>query len=174
MLFAGSCWWLNKKMHSFEILTKSGTLDFEWRGWSKDVLGFEIFYSGFFGGRKIWQVFFWWLYLSRDFLGVQSNLKIFRIYQMRKRQLQMVWWINTHKHSISNVFIFHLISFLNAFWKFLRPGNSAWDFSGVIIFGSGIFWDFEFCPYAIVTVTWNPEYLDPLRLTLGSSKLSSL
>ena len=42
----------------------------------------------------------------------------------------MVWWINKHKHSISNVFIARVISFY-AFWKFLRLGNSAWDFSGV-------------------------------------------
>ena len=36
-------------------------------------MGFEIFDSGIFLGRKIWQVFFWWLYLSRDFLGVQTE-----------------------------------------------------------------------------------------------------
>lgn len=32
--------------------------DFEWRGWSKDFLGFEMFDSGIFWCRKIWLVFF--------------------------------------------------------------------------------------------------------------------
>ena len=36
-----------------------GTLDFKWRGWSKDFFGFESFVSGIFLGTKIWQVFFW-------------------------------------------------------------------------------------------------------------------
>ena len=31
--------------------------------------GFEMFYSGIFLGGEIWQVFWGWLYLSRDFLG---------------------------------------------------------------------------------------------------------
>ena len=37
--------------------------------------GVEIFHSGMFLGRKIWQVFFGWLDLSRDFLGIQNHLK---------------------------------------------------------------------------------------------------
>ena len=37
---------------------KGGTLDFNWHGWLKDFFGFEIFDSGIFLGRKIWQVFF--------------------------------------------------------------------------------------------------------------------
>ena len=49
-----------------------GTLDFKWRGWSKDFLGFEIFYSGIFLGGKIWPVFFGWLDLSRDILDIQT------------------------------------------------------------------------------------------------------
>ena len=53
-----------------------GTPDLKWRGWSKDFSGFEIFDSGIFWGRKIWQVFFWWLDLRGDFLGIQHNLKI--------------------------------------------------------------------------------------------------
>ena len=36
-----------------------GTPDFKWRGWSKNFLGFEIFDSEIFLGRKIWQVFLW-------------------------------------------------------------------------------------------------------------------
>ena len=37
--------------------------------------------------------------------------------------------INKHKLSISNIFLIHVIS-LNAFWQFLRLGNSTWDFLG--------------------------------------------
>ena len=44
----------------------------------------------------------------------------------------------------SNVFIFRVISF-NAFWKFLRLRNSAWDFWG-LIFGPGIFGGFVGSP----------------------------
>ena len=38
--------------------------------------GFEIFKSGIFLGRRFSQVFFGWLDLSRDFLGIHNNLKI--------------------------------------------------------------------------------------------------
>ena len=47
----------------------------------------------------------------------------------------------------------------NTFWKFLRPGNSAWDFWG-LIFDPGIFFlmqefrGFDFCPHLIIPVTW--------------------
>ena len=34
------------------------SVNFKWRGWSKDFLGLEIFNSGIFLGTKIWQVFF--------------------------------------------------------------------------------------------------------------------
>ena len=37
--------------------------------------GVEIFHSGMFLGRKIGKYFFGWLDLSRDFLGIQNNLK---------------------------------------------------------------------------------------------------
>ena len=36
----------------------------------KGFFRFEIFDSGIFLGRKIWQVFFGWLDLNRDFFGV--------------------------------------------------------------------------------------------------------
>lgn len=43
----------------------------------KGLLGFEVFDSGIYLGRKILQVFFVWLDFSRDiFGGIQSNLKI--------------------------------------------------------------------------------------------------
>ena len=53
-----------------------------------------------FLGRKTWQAFFLvWFDVSRDFFGIQNNLKI-----------QMVWWISKHKHSISIVHIFCVMS----------------------------------------------------------------
>ena len=53
------------------------TKDFKWRGWSKDLFGFEIFDSGIFLGLEyLASTSFDWLYLSKDFLGVQNNLKI--------------------------------------------------------------------------------------------------
>ena len=74
-----------RKMSCFILLTGTwkrvfppwGTLDFEWSGWSIEFFGFEILDSGIFlGGGKIWQVCFWvaW-FLSRDFLGIQNNLR---------------------------------------------------------------------------------------------------
>ena len=42
----------------------------------------------------------------------------------------MLWWIYKHKHSISNVFIFRIISF-NDFWKCLRLRVSTWNFLAV-------------------------------------------
>ena len=45
-------------------------------GMIEGFFGFEIFYSGMFLGRKInGKYFFGWLDLSRDFLGIQNNLK---------------------------------------------------------------------------------------------------
>ena len=44
----------------------------------------------------------------------------------------------------SNVFTFRVISF-NAFWKFLRLRNSAWDFWG-LIFDPGILGGFVGSP----------------------------
>ena len=84
-------------------------------------------------------------------------LRLFCDHQMRKRfLLQMVWWINKQKHSITNVSIFRVISF-QAFWKFFWLGNSAWDFLGVK-FWSRDFFGFDFCLHWIIPVTWNPEY----------------
>ena len=42
----------------------------------------------------------------------------------------MLWWIYKRKHSISNVFIFRIISF-NDFWKCLRLRVSTWNFLAV-------------------------------------------
>ena len=64
----------------------------------------------------------WWLDLSRDFLGIQNNLKIcgsVRISRPRSSANK----VQPNKEQ-------HEISFLNAFWKFSRLGNSALDFCG--------------------------------------------
>ena len=45
----------------------------------------------------------------------------------------------------------------NPFGKFLRLGNSAWDF----------FLGFDFCPHSIIPVTRNPEY-PPWELCYGT------
>ena len=51
-----------------------------------------------------------------------------------------------------------------AFWKFLRLGNSAWDFLGVnfqsrdLLGVLGIFWGFDLCPHSIIPFTSNLEY----------------
>ena len=80
--------------------------------------GFDICLR-LFGVEKFGKHFFGF-YLSREVLGgIQNNLKV-----------QMVWWINKHKHSVCNVLIFCFISF-KAFHEFLRLRNSAWDFWGV-------------------------------------------
>ena len=52
---------------------RGSTSDFKWRGWSKDFLGVSNFRCREFLGRKIWQVFFWWLDLSRDFWGYSKQ-----------------------------------------------------------------------------------------------------
>ena len=41
-----------------------------------NIFGIAIFDSGIFLRGKIWQVFFGWLDLSRDFGGMQNKLKI--------------------------------------------------------------------------------------------------
>jgi len=64
-----------------------------------------------------------WLDLSRDFLGVFKTISRFLV---------------------------HRVISCNPFWKFLRPGNSAWDFFfffwGGVIFGPGFFWGFVGSP----------------------------
>ena len=90
--------------------------------------GFEIFDSRIFGGRKIWQVFFWggrggggggWLDLSKAFFsGFQKNLKI---------------CCSARYPGLTPLV---MISF-NPFCKFLKHG-----IFGGLIFGPGIFCGF--------------------------------
>ena len=95
------------------------------------VLDLKFFDSGIFWiGKLIWKGFFGGgLTLVRIFLrmGVQNNLKI-----------QMVWRINKHRHSISNVLIFRVISFKafrklgvyfwpSKFWGFVGSSREFFD-----------------------------------------------
>jgi len=53
-----------------------GTSDFKCRGLSKDFGGFKNSIPGFFGGGKFGRYIFWVGHFTRDFLGIQNNLKI--------------------------------------------------------------------------------------------------
>ena len=78
-----------------------------------------------------------------SFGDIQNNLKI-RV--MTAYPGHIFLQISTTKLVFQN-FIFHLISF-NAFRKFLRLGNSAWDFFSVFFFllvgEGGNFWSKDF------------------------------
>ena len=72
-----------------------GYSGFQAQGWSKNFFGFEIFDSEIFWLRKIWQVFFWWLDLSRGFWVFITIWKLVLVPANPNRK---------HKHSISNLF----------------------------------------------------------------------
>ena len=104
----------------------------------------EIFDSGIFWGRKIWQVFFcvaW--FVVGIFSGIQNNLTI------RDSAHGTEWQRSSANNYKQTCF---------SFWEFLRLGNSAWDFWG-LVFGPdtflgfvgslGIFLGFAFCPHSI-------------------------
>ena len=104
--------------------------------------GLKFLIPGICFGKKIWQVFF----------RVYKTIWRFVItsYGMMNKQTQ---------HLVSNVSIFHIISF-STFWKLLRPGNLAWDCFGVN-FRRGDFLGFGFCPHSTIPVTWNSEHSPP-------------
>ena len=64
----------------------------------------------------------------------------------------MVWWIKKHKHSITNVSIFRVISF-SAFMAqklgmgFFRGSIFVQGFFGVLYEALAIFLDFHFCSH---------------------------
>ena len=107
-------------------------------------LGFQVtrMIEGFFG---VWnfqfQDFFRVGNLGRNFFGWLSSIREFWGYSKQSEDLcsDGISWPHTSAKLISTTklvfqnFIFHLISF-NAFWKFLRLGNSAWDFFSVFFF----------------------------------------
>ena len=53
-------------------------------------------------------------------------------------------------------FLFYIIWCLP---EFLRLGNLAWEFLGVLILVGGFLGVFDFCHHSIIPVTWNLEYL---------------
>ena len=53
-----------------------GSSDFKCWGWSKDFGGTKNSIPGLLGEGKFWRYSFGWLHLTRDFLGIQNNLKI--------------------------------------------------------------------------------------------------
>ena len=64
----------------------------------------------------------------------------------------MAWWIKKHKHSITNISIFRVISF-GAFMVrkfgmgFFRGSILAQGFFGVLYEALAIFLDFDFCTH---------------------------
>ena len=84
------------------------------------------------GNSKIGQ-FFWagGLDLSRDFFGIFKSFVVVPVYHGRV--------VGSSANKVQ-----HVMSF-NAFWKFLRLGNSACDFLG-LIFGPGNFFWFYWKP----------------------------
>ena len=113
---------------------RGGTRNFKWRGQSKDFFGFEIFDSGIFLGTKIW---LGKLDLSRDFLGVLKRIR------WGKGYIQMVWWINKHEWSISNVFLCAIALPLSGTFK---GHKISMGFFFLLIFRPGIFWGFAGSP----------------------------
>ena len=76
-----------------------------------------------------------WLDLITDFFGIQINLKIrCSAHVSRPGRLNSA-------NNVQPDLVFKKL--FNAFWIFLRLGNSAWDFFGVN-FGPGIFLGFDF------------------------------
>ena len=54
----------------------------------------------------------------------------------------------------TNIQLFTMFLFFVLYhWMPTGIGNSAWEFFGVLIFGQGIFWGFDFCYYSIIPVT---------------------
>ena len=96
----------------------------------KGIFGFEIFDSGIFLDRKMWQVF-----LVRIFLGIQNNLKI--------RGSARV----SRPRSSANKVQQNLFLWLFYYLKFNIYGSEIWHgiFLG-LIFGPGIFFGFVESP----------------------------
>ena len=86
------------------------------------ILGFDIFNSGTFLGGLIF---------LGNFLRIQKNLKL-----------------SFHNviHETEDVWVFRVLL------ESRRLLNSAWELLEGLIFGTGIFFGFNFCPYLIITV----------------------
>ena len=92
-----------------------------------------------------------WLDLITDFFGIQINLKIrCSAHVSRPGRLNSA-------NKVQPDLVFKKL--FNAFWIFLRLGNSAWDFFGVnfgpgffwvLLEALGTFWGFDLWPHSII------------------------
>ena len=72
-------------------------------------------------------------------LGVGAGVSIFKIFLTSfLKFVHFMSFFFTTPISLSNVFIFRVISF-NTFGKFLKLGNSAWDFLGAYFWSRDFF-----------------------------------
>ena len=152
---------------------------------------FVIFNSGFFQVGKFDKYFLDTL-IKKGFN--QNNLKMFlgflsvvtRATSCREDNFTCYDEIYKHKHSISNVFIFHIISF-NDFWKCLRLRVSTWNFLAVYfiaflvgfvgnprVFLSLIFASIRSAPSLEILSTQNPPQLLPPWNCRSSQKFTDL
>ena len=97
--------------------------DFEWQGWSKDFLGFEIFDFKILGGRKILASYFW---------GNQTNVSMFHVISFK------VFW--------------KFLCLGNLALDFLGDKFCSRDFFG-FFGSSRDFLGFDFCPHLIIPGT---------------------
>ena len=100
----------------------------------------------------------WWLDLSRDFLGIQNNLKICSSACVSRPRCSANK-VQPNKEQ-------HVISLLNAFWKFSRFGNSVWDFCGVNFSSREIFglcWKLSSATISLVSTHHFRERPEPSR-----------
>ena len=80
----------------------------------------------------------------------------------------MVWWINKHECSISNVFLCVIALPLSGTFKGHKIGMGFFGgqflvqaFFGVLLQALEIFVGLDFWFHSIIPVTWNPEYPPP-------------
>ena len=109
---------------------------------------------GWTGGEGGW----WWLDLSRDFLGIENNLKICSSACLSRPRCSANK-VQPNKEQ-------HVIPLLNAFWKFSRFGNSAWDFCGKNVSSREIFglcWKFSSATISLVSTHHFRERPGPSR-----------
>ena len=120
------------------------TSDFKWRGWSEDFVGLKVSIPGFFGGRRIWQVFFWAWFVVGIFSGIQNNLKIRDSNHGIMEAKRVCESVQTN-----------------------LLGNSAWDFFG-LVFGPDTFFGFCWKPWGTLGFWVCPHSITDRRRHLKS------